>query len=178
MKMDFDIGTLIYIIITIVAVVAGALGNKKKPVPGKQGSSGSSSSGGFFNKLEQQFSEFTSEVKDSVQSTRDEFTMNEAPAETYMAEEQPEYNEVVEEYTEQEESEQGEYADFEGIYTPGKEENIDLIQQEAIRATDESEMLEVIEMDEASHPDYFEIVSDFDLGTAVIYSSIINRIEY
>ena len=40
------------------------------------------------------------------------------------------------------------------------------------------EALEVIDLDEESGTDYFEIVRDFDAGTAVVYSAIINRLDY
>lgn len=41
-----------------------------------------------------------------------------------------------------------------------------------------SETLEVIDLDEEYGTDYFEIVKDFDAGTAVVYSAIINRLDY
>ena len=41
-----------------------------------------------------------------------------------------------------------------------------------------TEPLEVIHIKEGEGTDYFEIIKDFDAGTAVVYSAIINRIEY
>jgi len=38
--------------------------------------------------------------------------------------------------------------------------------------------LEVINLDQEEGTDYFEIVKDFDAGTAVVYSAIINRLDY
>ena len=38
--------------------------------------------------------------------------------------------------------------------------------------------LEVIDLDDLPGTDYFEIVRDFDAGTAVVYSAIINRLDY
>jgi len=32
MKMDFDIGNMFYIILTLIIIIAGAFGKKKKPV--------------------------------------------------------------------------------------------------------------------------------------------------
>lgn len=171
--MDFDFGTLIYIIVTIVAIVAGAMGNKKKPSKGKTGSSGS-----FFDKLEEQIGGFVDETKESVSSVTDDLGFSDEEREGQAA---PEYSwddESTEAYREEDDSSGIAYSDFQGVYNPEKEKNLDLIQQEAVRATDESDALEVIEMEESSYPDYFEIVSDFDLGTAVVYSTIINRIEY
>jgi hypothetical protein len=36
----------------------------------------------------------------------------------------------------------------------------------------------MIDIDEKEGTDYFEIVKDFDAGTAVVYSAIINRVDY
>jgi hypothetical protein len=38
--------------------------------------------------------------------------------------------------------------------------------------------LEVVELDDEGGTNYFEIVRDFDAGTAVVYSAIINRVDY
>ena len=38
--------------------------------------------------------------------------------------------------------------------------------------------MEVVDLDEMQGANYFEIVRDFDAGTAVVYSSIINRLDY
>jgi len=38
--------------------------------------------------------------------------------------------------------------------------------------------MEVVDLEEADGPDYFEIIKDFDAGTAVVYSAIINRPDY
>ena len=38
--------------------------------------------------------------------------------------------------------------------------------------------LEVVEFDHEAGTDYFQIVKDFDAGTAVVYSAIINRLDY
>ncbi len=171
--MDFDIGTLIYIIITIVAIVAGAMGNKKKPAKGNSGSSGS-----FFDKLEEQIGGFVDETKESVRSVTDELGFSEDENEEEAAADYSWNDESTEAFREEDDQAEFAYSDFEGVYNPEKEKNLDLIEQEAVRATDGSESLEVIEMEDNSYPDYFEIVSDFDLGTAVVYSTIINRIEY
>ena len=41
-----------------------------------------------------------------------------------------------------------------------------------------TEPLEVIDLEEEEGTDYFEVVKDFDAGTAVVYSAIINRVDY
>ena len=40
------------------------------------------------------------------------------------------------------------------------------------------EPIRVIDLDQEEGTDYFEIVKDFDAGTAVVYSAIINRLDY
>ena len=37
---------------------------------------------------------------------------------------------------------------------------------------------EVVDLDGTQGNNYFEIVRDFDAGTAVVYSTIINRLDY
>ena len=71
----------------------------------------------------------------------------------------------------------GFYAEYEGVYDPDAQANLDLMEAEAVRTTD-PDAIEVIDVEELPQADYFEIVKDFDLGTAVIYSTIINRKEY
>ena len=41
-----------------------------------------------------------------------------------------------------------------------------------------TEPLEVIHLDAEEGTDYFEVIKDFDAGTAVVYSAIINRVDY
>jgi hypothetical protein len=175
--MEFDIGTLIYIIITIVAIVAGVAGKKKNPAPGT-GSSGEGGSKSFFDKLEEQLSGFADEAKGAAGSIPEEVR---AP----FAEDQPVMSQRIERDDDRiqaqhylEEDEESAFNEYEGIYDPEQQENLEQMSAEALRTTDESDMLQVVEMDEPDHPDYYEIVSEFDLGTAVIYSSIINRKEY
>jgi hypothetical protein len=41
-----------------------------------------------------------------------------------------------------------------------------------------TEPLEVINLDEEEGTDYFDIIKNFDAGAAVVYSAIINRLDY
>lgn len=50
--MDFDIGNILYIVITIVAVAVGLLGKKKKPADGGSGTPGSEARPSFMENLE------------------------------------------------------------------------------------------------------------------------------
>ena len=41
-----------------------------------------------------------------------------------------------------------------------------------------TEPLEVLDLDDEEGTDYFEVVKDFNAATAVVYSTIINRLDY
>lgn len=175
--MEFDIGTLIYIIITIIAVVAGALGRKKKPqqtTPSDNEPAGESTgSGGFFGKLGEQFEGFIEEAKEATQFN----TQKEPEPEPVQVESEKAYESILDQYNFTHDDNNSDYADFEGVFDPDSDENKPLIEAEATRST-ESPTIEIIDIDKQENPDYFEIVQDFDLGTAVVYSTIINRKEY
>ncbi len=188
--MEFDIGTLVYIIITIVAIVAGGAGNKKKPAPGNPGSGENTGSNSFLEKLEEQFGNFADEARGSLQEEVDEevyVTGQEAEEEAAAFEETPaaEASRSAEEqaapsYEFAWNDPANVYSQYEGYYDldeKDKSDYDDLKASEARRTNDEDE-IRVIDMDEDSYVDYFEIVKNFDLGTAVIYSTIINRKEY
>ncbi len=51
--MDFEIGNLFYIVITIVAVVVGLLGKKKKPAGQGTSETGGEKRPGFLENLEE-----------------------------------------------------------------------------------------------------------------------------
>jgi hypothetical protein len=173
--MEFDIGTLIYILITIVAVIAGVVGNKKKPA-GSQPSPGKETGAtGFFEKLEEQLSGFIDETKG--QSMADESVSSFAYDQEEYQTETGFYKEEVDLNTEEFTPSVSQFADFEGVYDPEVNDNLDLIISEVERTTDD-DAIKIIELDENYHADYNKLVKDFDLGTAVIYSAIINRKEY
>jgi hypothetical protein len=41
-----------------------------------------------------------------------------------------------------------------------------------------SKPIEVIELEKEEAVDYFKVVQNFDAGTAIVYSAIINRLDY
>ncbi len=174
--MEFDIGTLFYILITIIAIVAGVLGQKKKPADGQPASGEDSGPFSFFSKLEEQIEGMVEEKDYNVQEP-----VEEGVAETGQRDENRIYQEEGSyDWTAEEsdfDSKGSSYNQFEGVYDPGKEAGLDSIIAEAERSTSDDE-IEVIEVEDISYPDYFQVVEDFDLGTAVIYSAIINRKEY
>lgn len=181
-RMDLDIGTLIYIIITLVVVITGALGKKRKPVT-KPATGESSGSGGFFQKLEDQLSGFVDETKASLSSTESENDLEELNPETsFQQENNGNYQNEEEGTLYVDTSKSNEDAGLSDSYEDEEEseyeEIADLINNEAIRATDGNMIMEVYDLDNDLGLDYFDLVDDFDLKSAVIYSAIINRKEY
>lgn len=176
--MKFDIGTILYIVITIIAVIASVAGKKKKPqVQGNEGS-GNEEPKGFFDRIEDQFGSFIEDQKSSVQQVNEVDEFDDEPDELYLQEAASENNFTKDEVDEEYKTETSGYSNFEGLFNTKMAANADLIQKEAEKSTTNSEIIDVIDLDNIENPDYFEIVKDFDLGTAVIYSTIINRKEY
>jgi len=154
--MDFEIGNLLYIVITLVAVIIGVLGKKKKPADGGSGAAESEARPGFFENLERvlQMGQEPAQITDLQNFEAD------LPVEEVVPEE------VVEESLSDIRNRPGIMEEYDRIMNRGKDgEQI-------------SETLEVIDMDEIPGTNYIEIIRDFDVGTAVVYSTIINRLDY
>lgn len=175
--MELDIGTIIYIIITIIAIVASVAGKKKKPQVSGSEEYEKDHSESFFERIEGKFGSFIDDAKSSADHLKEEVGMKEEVLET-VSQEDVDHTQGVDYKNNSFEPGSAAYSEFEGVYNPNMFENAELIREEAERSTNNSEIIDVIELDESSKPDYFEIVKDFDLGTAVIYSTIINRKEY
>ena len=167
-KMDFDIGTLFYIVVTIIAVLAGVFGKKKKAPGGSATGQGTANRKGFFSSLEEQFNSIVEENKPEEREYAEDYQV-----ETIKHDEpQP-----VESEQEQGFSSESVFNHFEGVYDPNAEDNKLLMDKEGIASTQAP--LEVLDLDgEQGYSDYFEIVEAFDLESAVIYSAIINRKEF
>ena len=163
--MDFDIGNILYIIITLVAVMIGLLGKKKKPAEGDTGAAEGESRPGFLENLERALT--MDQEQPQVRDLRD-FEAD-LPAEEY-TEELP-----VEEIKPQVLKKPGILEEYERIMSRRSELGQDIMMAEGGVL---SESLEVIDLDEEYGTDYFEIVKEFDAGTAVVYSAIINRLDY
>jgi RNA-binding protein YhbY len=163
--MDFDIGNILYIVITIVAVAVGLLGKKKKPAEGGSGTPGSEARPSFMENLERVL------------------TMGQEPQEVQYLQESEEglpaeelvKVEVVEEDFSDLRNRPSIMDEYERIMNSGNVGELDLNGSEGESMT---EILEVSDLDELPGTDYFEIVKDFDAGTAIVYSSIINRLDY
>jgi len=161
--MDFDIGNILYIVITLVAVIVGVLGKKKKPADGGSGAPRSEARPGFMENLERvlQMGQEPVEVTELRESEEDLPVEEVVPV--HVAEESfadvRSRPSIMDEYERlMNRSKDGEHAMEDGEYI--------------------TEPLEVIDLDEMQGTDYFEIVRDFDAGTAVVYSTIINRLDY
>ena len=118
------------------------------------------------------------EAKSSVNTVKEEFSSSEQTID----EEEPSGYEVMQEeplevYSEPMESYQSPFMQYEGIMVQDTD-SMDMLQDEAVKTTDIDEIIELLELEEEEKPDYFEIVKDFDLGTAVVYSAILNRQDY
>jgi len=163
-EMDFDIGNLIFIVATLIAILVSVFGKKKKSVlKGVPPQDGSNKQGNFFEKLGKELEGYI-EMKEQKRTP--------GTGDTVMTE-KPQYDYIFEEIKSEPETLM---ADYEGETNPARMSYLDLIEAEGIPAT---EPLQVIEIDEDPEGrDYFEILDDFDAGTAVIYSAIINRIDY
>lgn len=175
--MDFDIGTLFYILITIIAIVASVLGQKKKPADGQQTSDEKSGPFGFLNKLEEQISELADDTREGVQQVAEKVVPDEQPDDKRILQDKDSYDWQTSSYDGDSATSGEYYNEFEGYYDSRKQKDLDAIIEEVERSTSD-DAIQVIEVEDSSHPDYFKIVKDFDLGTAVIYSTIINRKEY
>lgn len=152
--MDFDIGTLLYVLITLVAVIVGVLGKKKKPAgtsPGGEARSG----GSFLESFERALS------MEPAESEPPDPEITEEPL--YM-----EHGEGLKSGT------GSLLEEYEWLMKSSGRYDIGAMQENQPVA----EPIEVFDLDEGYGTDYFEIVKDFDAGTAVVYSAIINRVEY
>ncbi len=157
--MDFDIGNILYVLITLVAIIATLLGKKKKQ-PGK------SAKPGFFENLEQ--------VLKMGQEDPHVMDLQGEEPDLQVEREDADYEYVNEESS--------------TVYeAPSLDEGYNKMLQGRARMSFEEmpaegvndlNSMEVIDLDEADDPNYFEIIRDFDAGTAVVYSAIINRPDY
>jgi len=161
--MDFDIGNIFYIVITIVAVLVGILGRKKKPAPGGAGESGGEKRPSFMENLERVL---TMGQEESVVADL-------KPYEEDLPAEEVERAKTEEAYGDMPHS-QGIMEQYESIMNLSTDRDPDLIMTGGESML---EPLEVLDLDDVSGTDYFEIVKDFDAGTAVVYSAIINRLD-
>ena len=163
--MDFDIGNILYVIIMLVAVVVSLLGKKKKPADGGTDAPASEARPGFMENLERVLTmgQEQAQIKDLQDFEED------LPVEEYVSEE------PVAEVQAEVQTGMTLMQEYERIMRQRSSSDPELLMAEGGVM---EETLEVIDLDEESGTDYFEIVRDFDAGTAVVYSAIINPLDY
>jgi hypothetical protein len=163
--MEFDIGTILYIVITLVAVLVGVLGKKKKPAEGAPGTTQGEAPLSFMENLERVLTQGQepAQVRDLQDYEED------LPAEEYVS------DELVEEPMPETRKRESLMDKYEEIMRRNAGPDADPM---GSAGAEMEEVLEVIDLDEVYGTDYFEIVRDFDAGTAVVYSAIINRLDY
>jgi hypothetical protein len=162
--MDFDIGNILYIIITLVAVLIGVLGKRKKPAEGGSGAPSGEARPSFMENLERMLTmdQEQPQIKDLQDFEAD------LPAEEYTSE-------VPEEQIQAEVTTGSKLMqEYEQLMSQrGRDPDLAVAERGRI-----SDAIKVIDLEEEYGTDYFEIVRDFDAGTAVVYSAIINRLDY
>jgi len=158
--MDFDIGNILYVLITLVAIIASLLGKKKKKQPGQNAKPG------FFENLEQ--------VLKMGQEDPVVMDLQGEEPDLQVEREDSDY-----EYVNEESSSEYEDPSIDKDYNKMLQGRARMSFEE-MPAEEVSDLnpIEVVDLEGADDPDYFEIVKDFDAGTAVVYSAIINRPDY
>lgn len=166
--MDFDIGNILYVVITLVAIIAGLLGKKKKPANQSPKETENESQPGFMENLERflRMGQENPQVTE-LQDYEEAIAYEEAePAVSLNSEVASKTTvpsrSILDDYDRIMNSMDG--VEYDTSFTDG-DYHLD-------------ESLVVIEMDQERKTNYFEIVKDFDAGTAIVYSAIINRLDY
>jgi uncharacterized protein (DUF433 family) len=180
--MDLDIGSLIYILITVVAIIGGIAGKKKKPTKGVTSEEEGSGTPieGFFGKLGKQLESFSVEAKGSIEGLKNEFipdTDATTETETVEVDERDYFEKMSDDYDAIDKNDlKNNFAEYERHYSPEDKQDFELLETEGMSTSD---ALELFHLDEDSEeiPYDFKDLENFDLRTAIIYSSIINRIE-
>jgi hypothetical protein len=166
--MEFDIGNILYVVITLVAILVGLLGKKKKKPEGQgNGEPGEQAQPGFMENLEQML-RMGQENPQPVDLLEQE--------EDLLPEESMPVSEQFSEYKAEPLISGGSVLDdYDKIMGGFSEVDPDFMLTDG---DDLGEALKVIDLDQEEGTDYFEIVKDFDAGTAVVYAAIINRLDY
>ena len=166
--MDFDIGNILYIVITLVAVIVGVMGKKKKkPAEGGSSAPESGARPGFMENLERilQMGQEPVEVAE-LQEFEADLPVEETVAAAAAAVDDP-FVDIRHRPTIME--------DYDRIMGRGKAGELEFMLDDGELAADAGE---VLDLNEESGTNYFEIIKDFDARTAIVYSTIINRLDY
>jgi len=164
--MEFDFGNILYIVVTIIALVAGIAGKKKKkPVTTGSAPAQEKSPLSFLEQLGIDVSEFEPKVE-----LREEDVVYDEESFEYEEEEEPEP--IVESTPAP-----GIFSSYEGIFNPELEMNKNLIEREAIQSTAPIELIDLDDLED-SGMETLDLVKNFDPVSAVIYSEILQRRAY
>ena len=163
--MDFDISNILYIVITLVAVIVGVLGKKKKPAEGGSNAPEGAARPSFMENLERVLQ--MGQEQTGVTELQD--FEEDLPAEEVLT------VPVEEQSTDDLRSRPSIMDEYDRIMHRTNDGEWDSMLDGDVFSSD---ALELTELDELEGTDYFEIVRDFDAGTAVVYSTIINRLDY
>ena len=162
--MDVDIGNILYIVITLVVVIIGLLGKKKKPGTGDSGAAEAPRRPDFLENLSRvlQMDQEPMEVRD-LKDYEEDLPSEETAASNSVGGASASLNT------------RGRLMDdYDRLMKQGQEEELSMEGEDGLTPG----ALEVIELEELEGTNYFEIIKDFDAGTAVVYSAIINRLDY
>jgi hypothetical protein len=163
--MDFDIGNIIYIVATLLAVIAGLASNRKKK-PGGTGATpagqenGGQQEPGFMENLERFLSGGQEQPVVMDLDSHEPDILPESP------------DVAVEEV--KTEAPGGILADYERLMSRRTEEELDELLEEGLQTSDQ---LEVVDLDKEG-ADFFDVIEEFDAARAIVYSAIINRLDY
>jgi hypothetical protein len=169
-QMDFDIGNILYIVITLVVIIVGILGKKRKQ-PAKPlitDGSDSESRPGFMENLKEVL-EMGREDPVFMDFSEGE---PEIPAEK-VVEKKPV---IAKSVLEQAMEERKRFMGYEPIRQDLKYEENDTILAETDSVIEPLQVIQIEE--EEKRTDYFEIARNFNAGKAIVHSAIINRIDY
>jgi hypothetical protein len=157
--MDFDIGNILYVVITLVAIIVSLLGKKKKPGVKE-------SKPGFLENLDK--------VLRMGQEDPSLITMQDFEPDMEEESDMP-YAGLVPEVSEMANEAPSLMEEYELLLKNRGGSPVEAMHYEGESAT---KPLEVVDLDDEGGTNYFDIVRDFDAGTAVVYSAIINRVDY
>jgi hypothetical protein len=162
--MDVDVSNIVYIVLTLVVVIISVLGKKKKPGSTVPGAQRRASRPSFMENLER--------VLSAGQEEPGILTLD--PDEDDLAGEATSSEEVPEVSAFQKER-QKYLEDYNRIMNRNSDGDPNRIQSEGESS---SGPMEIIDLDSESNADFFEMIENFDAKTAIVYASIINRLDY
>ncbi len=185
--MDFDIGNIIYIILMLIAVVASATRKKKKPAAKPVTPPQNTKLKGLLDLLSDELilkeepEQVAAEIMEPEAEVIPEEQVNYSYEEAALEPEHDPDSEgisVFDNMEDDEEFEDGEYAIYHAEGDTDESEIYKSIFEEEGKNASSETIIELIDTDKLKYADLSQLIENFDLETAVIYSEIINRKEY